>query len=55
VHIGQFNIPERPDPLIDFRTVNGRQYLEKLRAAMRGAAETLPTHQAYIDQNCKAS
>jgi tryptophan halogenase len=55
VHIGQFNIPERPDPLIDFRTVNGTQYLEKLRAAMRGAAETLPTHQAYIDQNCKAS
>ena len=55
VHIGQLNMPQKPDPLIDFRNVNGAQYLEKLRAALRGAAETLPTHQAYIDRNCKAS
>jgi tryptophan halogenase len=55
VHIGQFNIPEQPDPLIDFRAVDGAEYLAKLRAALRGAAETLPTHQAFIDQHCKAS
>jgi tryptophan halogenase len=54
VHIGQLNIPVRLDPLIDFRTINGTEYLEKLRAAMRGAAQTMPTHQAYIDQNCRA-
>src|SRR5450631_1963140 len=54
VHLGQFNIPERLDPLIDFRNVNGTEYLEKLRAAMHAAAKTMPTHQAYIDRNCKA-
>ena len=55
VHIGQLNIPERCDPLIDFRNVDGRAYLEKLRAAMRAAANTLPMHQAYIDQHCRAA
>ena len=54
VHIGQFNIPEHPDPLIDFRDVDGAEYLGKLRAAMQAAAKTLPTHQGYIDQHCKA-
>jgi tryptophan halogenase len=54
VHSGQFNIPERPDPLIDFRNVNAAEYLAKLRAALRSAADTLPTHQAYIDRNCKS-
>jgi tryptophan halogenase len=55
VHIGQFNIPERPDPLVEYRTVNGPEYLAKLRAAMRAAAETMSTHQAYIDRHCKAA
>jgi tryptophan 7-halogenase len=55
LHIGQLNLPERPDPLIDFRNVNGLEYLEKLRAAMQVAANTMPTHQAYIDRNCRAS
>jgi len=54
VHIGQLNLPERLDPLIDFRNVNGAECLEKLRAAMRSAAKTMPTHQAYIERNCKA-
>ncbi len=54
VHIGQFNFPERPDPLIEYREVDGAGYLAKLRAAMRAAAQTLPTHRAYIDRNCKA-
>jgi tryptophan halogenase len=55
VHIGQLNLPERLDPLLDFRNVNGAEYLGKLRAALRAAAETMPTHQAYIDRHCKAS
>ncbi len=55
VHVGQFNIPQRLDPLIDFRGVNGAEYLAKLGAAMRSAAQTMPTHQAYIDRHCKAA
>jgi tryptophan halogenase len=54
VHIGQLNRPERQDPLIGFRTVDGDQWLAKLRKAMAAAADRLPTHQAYIDQFCKA-
>jgi tryptophan 7-halogenase len=54
VHVGQFNMPERTDPLIDFRNTNGREWLGKLRAAMAAEAERLPTHQAFIDQHCKA-
>ena len=55
VHVGQFNMPERTDPLIDFRNTNGREWLGKLRAAMAAEAERLPTHQAFIDQHCKAA
>jgi tryptophan 7-halogenase len=55
VHVGQFNMPERTDPLINFRNTNGREWLGKLRAAMAAEAERLPTHQAFIDQHCKAA
>jgi tryptophan halogenase len=54
VHIGQSNIPERLDPLLDFSSVDGAQYLHKLRAAMRSAAQGMPTHQEYIDRHCRA-
>jgi tryptophan halogenase len=54
VHIGQLNIPERPDPLIDFSEVDGLDYLGKLRKAMAAAAATLPTHGGYIERYCKA-
>jgi tryptophan 7-halogenase len=54
VHLGQLNFPQRCDPLLDYRKTDGRGYLEKLRKAMQSAADGLPTHQAYIDQNCKA-
>ncbi len=55
VHVGQFNMPERTDPLIDFGRTNGREWLGKLRAAMAAEAERMPTHQAFIDQHCKAA
>lgn len=55
VHIGQLNLPERLDPLLDFHDGDAAQYLAKLRAALQAAAASLPTHQAYIDQNCKAA
>jgi tryptophan halogenase len=54
VHLGQQNFPERLDPLIDFRDVDGAQRLGKLVAAMAAEARRMPTHQAYIDQHCKA-
>lgn len=55
VHIGQMNWPERNDPMLDYRSVDGSGYLEKLRAAMQSAAQGMPTHQAYIDKHCKAA
>ena len=54
VHIGQFNIPERTDPILDYRGVDGREWLGKLRAAMAAEAGRMPTHQQFIDQHCKA-
>ncbi|MDE2251286.1 MAG: tryptophan 7-halogenase [Gammaproteobacteria bacterium] len=54
VHIGQLNMPERPDPLLDYRNVDGVQWLARLREAMAAAALQLPTHQQYIDKYCKA-
>jgi tryptophan halogenase len=50
VHIGQFNMPEGNDPLIDYRAVDGREWLGKLRAAMQAEASRLPTHEAFIAQ-----
>ena len=54
VHIGQGNIPEAVDPLFDYRGVDGREWLGKLRAAMAAEAARQPTHQQFIDQHCKA-
>ena len=54
VHIGQMNWPKRHDPLIDYRKVNAAEYLGKLSKAMESAANSMPSHQAYIDRHCKA-
>ncbi len=55
VHIGQLNFPQRTDPILNFRETNGSEWLGKLRAAMAYEAGRLPTHQQFIDQNCKAA
>ena len=55
VHIGQFNIPERADPVLDFRGVDGTAWLMKLRAAMAAEAARLPPHRDFIDRHCKAA
>lgn len=55
VHIGQLNIPDRVDPLIQFRQNDGREWMAKLQAAMIQETAKLPTHAAFIDQHCKAS
>jgi tryptophan 7-halogenase len=55
VHIGQFNIPQSTDPLIDHRGLDAREWMGKLRAAMEAAAQQQPTHQQFIDKHCKAA
>jgi tryptophan 7-halogenase len=54
VHIGQLNIPQQVDPLLEFRGSGGLEWLNKLQAAMAAEASRLPTHQQFIDQHCKA-
>ena len=44
VHIGQNNIPQGHDPLIDYRGLDARDWLAKLRGAMAAEAARLPAH-----------
>ena len=55
VHVGQMNVPQRPDPLVHHRDVDSVQWLAKLHEAMAAAARQLPMHQQYIDKFCKAA
>ncbi len=55
VHVGQFNLPQRQDPLMHYRTIDAASWLQKLREAMTAAAQQLPTHQQYIDRYCKTT
>jgi tryptophan halogenase len=48
VHLGQFNDPERVDPLLSHRGVDARDWLVKMRGAMEREAETLPGHEAFV-------
>jgi len=52
VHIGQLNIPEATDPLADYRGVDGREWLAKLRGAMHAAAVRLPRHEDAVATAC---
>jgi tryptophan halogenase len=54
VHLGQFNWPERHDPLVDLRDINGEAMLERQRQAMVSAAEAMPGHADFIRQHCAA-
>ena len=54
VHIGQHNWPQRHDPIIDLRDVDGDAILARMRAAMVQAAQAMPTHEAFIQQYCAA-
>jgi tryptophan 7-halogenase len=54
VQVGQFNVPERTDPLMQFRGTDPREWMGKLRAAMAAAAAQQPSHQAFLDEHCKA-
>ena len=55
VHIGQFNWPQRHDPLLDERSdVDAERYMASIRRAMREVADSWPTHEAFIAQHCAA-
>jgi tryptophan 7-halogenase len=54
VHIGQFNTPERNDPLLQYRDFRSAEYLQQLRQTFESTAARMPTHQQYIDRHCKA-
>ncbi len=55
VHIGQFNWPQRYDPLVDERkNVDSEKLLASLRRVISEATDAMPTHQAYIGKHCKA-
>jgi len=54
VHIGQFNFPQKVDPLLAYRTVDSVNWLAKLREGIQYAAAQLPTHQQYIERYCAA-
>jgi tryptophan 7-halogenase len=55
IFIGQHIYPKRYDPLVDTMDVDMlKRGMAQRRAAIRRAAEMMPTHSAYIDRNFKA-
>jgi tryptophan halogenase len=55
VFLGQDILPERYDPLVDQQDIADiRSNLREMKAVIRRAAETAPTHAAFIAQNCRA-
>jgi tryptophan halogenase len=56
VFIGQNIWPRRHDPLADIAPVEEtRRQLIRLRQQIRQTAEAMPTHEQYIEDNCRAS
>jgi tryptophan 7-halogenase len=55
VHVGQLNWPQRHDPLVDLRGVDGDAVLARMHAAMVQTAEAMPAHAAYIQRHCAAA
>ncbi len=55
VHIGQLNFPQRHDPLVDLRPVDGDAMLERQRLAMVQAAQAMPSHADFIRRFCPAA
>ena len=50
VHIGQRNFPEDVDPVLDYRGVDARNWLGKLRHAMAAEAARLPAHGEFVSK-----
>ncbi len=54
VHVGQHNVPRHNDPLIHYRDIDATTWLARLREALAAAARQLPTHEEFIEAQCKA-
>ena len=54
VHVGQGNIPEGTEPLLQHRSSDQLDWMKKLEAALAHAAVGMPTHQQWIDKFCRA-
>lgn len=55
VHLGQLNIPENYDPLVDQRgALDWRGRLASLRRVINEAAGAMPTHKAFVEKHCRA-
>jgi tryptophan halogenase len=55
VHVGQLNLPEACDQPLQAHATDSAQWLEKMRATLHAEASRLPTHQQYIESNCRAA
>lgn len=54
VHLGQQNMPQRHDPLLNHRSMDGNSVLKQLRQAMAQASDAMPSHMDYIRRYCSA-
>ena len=54
VQVGQLNLPERYDPIVDQRGIDWRPRLDSLRRVIGEAANAMPTHGKYVRKNCRA-
>ena len=55
VHVGQLNIPEACDEPPHAHGVDSAQWLQRMRATLQAEADRLPTHQQFIESNCRAA
>ncbi len=55
VHVGQNNLPEGHDPLLDYRGIDARDWLARLRATMASEASRLPRHDEVLARHCSAA
>ena len=50
VYFGQGIMPQRYDPLVDIRNVDGVKYLKSIKGSIDEAAEVMPSHTHYLSQ-----
>ena len=55
VQVGQLNLPEACDQPPQVHATDSVQWLEKMRATLHAEASRLPTHQQFIESNCRAA
>lgn len=50
VYFGQGIMPQRYDPLVDIRKVDGVKYLKSIKGSIDEAAKVMPTHLQYLNK-----